>query len=470
MKEELVRDLASIVGEDWIILEEEKIFGYLYDQTPNPMKPEPSKDVVVVKPKNAEEVSKILLVANKYRIPVFPRGGGTGLAAACMPTMSGIILSLERMNKINVDEENLMAEAEAGATLGDLIKAAEEAGLFFPLHPGDEGAHIGGLIACNAGGVRAVKTGVMRNYVKGIEVVLPTGELLTLGGKLVKNNAGYDLMQLIIGSEGTLGIITKAWIRLQPKPQASATIIVPFKDRRQALEFVPKIFQSGVFPLAIEYMEKDLVDQTAEILGMSWPCKEGEHHLMIILAEPSEEALLTECEKLMDLCERIGVSEPVIAERREEQANILKIRSEIYSALKDQLIDILDTTVPPAKMVDLIEIVDELAKKYETYIPAFGHAGDGNLHLHIMRKEGWSKEDYFRLRDEIYEKTVQLGGTITGEHGIGYIRRECFKKFVDKKALELMKKIKRVFDPNNILNPDKIFPEPNTSNHQSIEE
>jgi len=457
LKEELVKELALIVGEDWITLEEERILGYLYDQTPDPMKPEPSKDVIVVKPKNAEEVSKILLVANKCRVPVFPRGGGTGLAAACMPTMSGIILSLERMNKISIDKDNLMAEAEAGATLGDLIKAADEAGLFFPLHPGDEGAHIGGLIACNAGGVRAVRTGVMRNYVKGIEVVLPTGEILCLGGKLVKNNAGYDLMQLIIGSEGTLGIITKAWIRLQPRPQASATIIIPFEDKRKALEFVPKIFQMGVFPLAIEYMEKELVDQTAEILGMSWPCKEGKYHLMLILSETSEEALLTECEKLMDLCEKVGVLEPIIAERREEQAKILKIRSEIYSALKNELIDILDTTVPPSKMVDLIESVNKLAKKYETYIPAFGHAGDGNLHLHIMRKEGWGRDDYDRLRDEIYEKTIQLGGTITGEHGIGYVRRECFKKFVDRKALELMKEIKRIFDPNNILNPDKIF-------------
>ena len=457
MKEKLVKELALIVGEDWITLEEEKILGYLYDQTPDPMKPEPSKDVVVVKPKNAEEASKILLVANKYRIPVFPRGGGTGLAAACMPTMSGIILSLERMNKISIDKDNLMAEAEAGATLGDLIKAADEAGLFFPLHPGDEGAHIGGLIACNAGGVRAIKTGVMRNYVKGIEVVLPTGEILILGGKLVKNNAGYDLMQLIIGSEGTLGVVTKAWIRLQPRPQASATIIIPFEDRRKALEFVPKIFQIGVFPLAIEYVEKELADQTAKILGMSWPCKEGKYHLMLILAESSEEALLLECEKLMDLCEKVGVLEPIIAERREEQANILKIRSEIYSALKNELIDILDTTVPPAKMVDLIESVNKLAKKYETYIPAFGHAGDGNLHLHIMRKECWSKDDYDRLRDEIYEKTIQLGGTITGEHGIGYVRRECFKKFVNRKALELMKEIKKAFDPNNILNPDKIF-------------
>ena len=458
MREEILSELRSIVGDDWVIVGEEKIQGYLYDETPPPMLPEASKDVAVVKPGNAEEVSEIVKLANRYRVPIFPRGGGTGLVGACIPTISGIILSLERMNKITVDEENLIAETEAGATLADLIKAAEQAGLFFPLHPGDEGAQIGGLLACNAGGVRAVKTGVIRNYVKGMEVVLPTGEILRLGGKLVKNNAGYDLMHLIIGSEGTLGIITKAWIRLQPKAAASATVIIPFRDRETALKAVPAIFHEGILPLAIEYMERDLLEKTAEHLGLVWPCKEGDHQLMLILAEASESALYDECEKLMNLCERLGSLEPLLAESREEQDTLLKIRSEIYSPLRPKIIDILDTTVPPAQLVELIKAVEELGKKYNTYLPVFGHAGDGNLHIHIMREEGWTKEMYDRLRDEIYEKTIELGGTITGEHGIGITRKKSLGKFLDKKALELMKAIKRVFDPNNILNPDKIFP------------
>jgi len=458
LREEILSELRSIVGDDWVVTGEDRVQGYLYDETPPPMLPEASKDIVVVKPGNTEEVSEIIKLANRHKIPVFPRGGGTGLVGACVPTLSGIVLSLERMNKITVDRENLIAEAEAGATLADLIKAAEDAGLFFPLHPGDEGAQIGGLLACNAGGVRAIKTGVMRNYVKGMEVVLPTGEILTLGGKLVKNNAGYDLMHLIIGSEGTLGIITKAWIRLQPKAAASATIVIPFRDRETALKAVPAIFHEGIIPLAIEYMEKDLLEKTAKQLGLTWPCKEGDHQLMLILTETSESALYDECEKLMNLCEKLGSLEPLLAESREEQETILKIRSEIYSALRPNLIDILDTTVPPAQLVELIKTAEELGKKYNTYLPVFGHAGDGNLHIHIMKEEGWTEEEYDRLRDEIYQKAVELGGTITGEHGIGYTRKKSIEKFLDKKALELMKAIKRIFDPNNILNPDKIFP------------
>jgi len=458
LREEILSELRSIVGEDWVVTGEDRIQGYLYDETPPPMLPKASEDVVVVKPGNTREVSEIIKLANRYKIPVFPRGGGTGLVGACVPTLSGIVLSLERMNKIVVDKENLIAEAEAGATLADLIKAAEDAGLFFPLHPGDEGAQIGGLLACNAGGVRAIKTGVMRNYVKGMEVVLPTGEILTLGGKLVKNNAGYDLMHLIIGSEGTLGVITKAWIRLQPKSAASATIVVPFKDRETALKAVPAIFHEGIIPLAIEYMERDLIEKTAQQLGLTWPCKEGDHQLMLILTETSEAALYDACEKLMNLCERLGSLEPLLAESREEQETILKIRSEIYSALRSNLIDILDTTVPPAQLVELIKATEELGKKYNTYLPVFGHAGDGNLHIHIMKEEGWTQEEYDRLRDEIYKKAVELGGTITGEHGIGYTRKKSIQKYLDKKALELMKAIKQVFDPNNILNPDKILP------------
>lgn len=456
--EEIASELRSIVGEDWVITGEDKVQGYLYDETPPPMLPEASKDIVVVKPGNTKEVSEILKLANRYKIPVFPRGGGTGLVGACVPTISGIVLSLERMNKITVDPENLMAEAEAGATLADLMKAAEDAGLFFPPHPGDEGAHIGGLLACNAGGARAVKTGVMRNYVKGLEIVLPTGEILTLGGKLMKNNAGYDLIHLIIGSEGTLAVITKAWIRLHPREAASATIVIPFTNRETALKMVPAIFQEGLMPLAIEYVERDLVEKTAQILGLTWPCKEGDHQLILILAETSESALYDACEKIVNICEKMGSLEPLFAEIREEQEKILKIRSEIYSSLRPNLIDILDTTVPPARLVELIKAVEELGRKYNTYLPVFGHAGDGNLHIHIMRENGWTKEDYDRLRDEIYRKAVELGGTITGEHGIGYVRRKSLEKYLDKKAIELMKIIKRAFDPNNILNPDKVFP------------
>jgi len=457
LNSEVIDGLRAIVGEDWVIAEVEKILGYLLDETPESIRPEAVRDVVVVKPRSAGEVSKILKLANEFGIPVFPRGGGTGLVGGCIPTLSGIVLSLERMKNLVVDRDNLIAEAEAGVTLAELIEAAEKAGLFFPLHPGDEGAQIGGLIACNAGGVRAIKTGVMRNYVKGIEVVLPTGEIMTLGGKILKNNAGYDLMHLIIGSEGTLGVITKAWIKLEPKPRASATIIIPFDDRRKALKAVPEMFREGIIPIAVEYIERRLADRAAEELGMTWPCREGEYHLMVILTESSEDELFSKCEKLLKLCERIGALEPILAERREDQERILRIRSGLHLAVEKGLVDILDVTVPPARMVELIEAVEELARRRGTDLPVFGHAGDGNLHIHLMEQEGWGEEDYEELRNEIYRKAIELGGTITGEHGIGYTRRKSFEKFIDKKALELMRRIKKIFDPNNILNPDKIF-------------
>jgi len=458
VRREIVEELKSIVGNEWVVSAREIIEGYSYDETPIPIRPEACDDVVLVKPSSSEEVSRILRLANKYLVPVFPRGGGTGLAGACIPTMSGIILSLERMNKIIVDVDNLMAEAEAGATLRDLIKAADRTGLSFPLHPGDEGAQIGGLIACNAGGARAIKTGIMRNCVKGIEVVLPTGEIIRLGGKVLKNNVGYDLMQLIIGSEGTLGVITRAWIRLQPRDIASATIVIPFERRRQALEMVPKIFKEGIVPLAVEYVERSLVEMVAKSLELKWPCSSAEYQLIVILSETSEDALLGALERLLNICEKSGALEPVVAETRREQDEILKIRSELYPTLKPNMVDILDMAVPPARLIDLIEAVNELERKYGVYMPVYGHAGDGNLHVHLMKWDRWTEERYDELRGMIYAKTLELGGTITGEHGIGYVRKKYVEMVLDRKSIQLMREIKRIFDPNNILNPDKVLP------------
>lgn len=458
MNQEVVERLREIVGGDWVLYGKELVTGYLFDETPPLVRPTPSENVVVVKPGSVEEVSKVLKYANEHRIPVFPRGGGTGLVGGCIPTVSGIVLSMERMNRITVDRENLMAEAEAGATLGELIRASEDAGLFFPPHPGDEGAQIGGLIACNAGGARAVKTGVMRNYVRGLEVVLATGDVLKLGGKLMKDNLGYDLMQLIIGSEGTLAVITRAWIRLYPRLPATATLIVPFDKRSKAVEAVPKILQSGILPLALEYVERAPIERSAKYLGLEWPCKVGESFLILVLAEPSEDALYAQCEKILSLCEKLGSLEPILAESREEQDRILKIRSEIYTALKPDMVDILDATVPPASIGVFMDEVERIAERYGTYLPAYGHAGDGNIHVHIMREEGWSIDDYDRIRGEIYDAAVRLGGTITGEHGVGALRRSSMMKYMSQTHIALMRGIKRLFDPNGILNPGKVLP------------
>jgi len=453
MYKAVIESLENIVGKSYVITDRKRMESYLVDETAEPVRPKPAKEVVLVKPANTEEVSKVLEFANKNKVPVFPRGGGTGLVGGAIPTENGIILSMERMNKIEIDKENLMVVAEAGVTLEKLLSSADDAGLFFHLHPGDETAQVGGLVATNAGGSRAVKYGVLRNYVRGMEVVLPTGEVLTLGGKLQKNNVGYDLMHLIIGSEGTLAVITKVILRLYPKFGATATLIVPYNSRHDAINSVPKILQDGRMPLAIEYVEKDLMEKTAKHLGEAWPAKEGNCYLLIIEAESSRDQVLSESLRISEICKENGSLEPLFVEPRDEQERILRIRSNIFSALKSDTADILDTTVPPANIGKLIDAVDEIAKKYNTYLPAYGHVGDGNLHVHIMKREGKDLEHIEKLRREIYEVTLKLGGVITGEHGIGKIRTKSLPLYLNEKELELMRKIKKIFDPNNILNP-----------------
>jgi len=387
MDKAILEKLESVVGKNYVVTERWRMENYLFDETPEPLRPPPAAELVLVKPANTREVSEVLKVANEYRIPVFPRGGGTGLVSGAIPTENGIILSLERMDRIEVDKENLMVIAEAGVTLDRLMKVADDAGLFFPPHPGDESAQVGGLVATNAGGARAVKYGVMRNYVRGLEVVLPTGEVLMLGGKLQKNNVGYDLMQLIIGSEGTLAVITKVILRLHPKFGATATLIIPFNNRQDAINSVPKILQNGIIPLAIEYVKRDLMERTAKHLGEAWPVKEGNCYLLVIEAESTREQVLSESLRIAEICKENGSLEPLFVEPKDEQERILRIRSDIYSVLKPETADILDITVPPANIGKLIEAVDNIAKKYGTYLPTYGHAADGNLHVHIMKKD-----------------------------------------------------------------------------------
>ncbi len=450
----IVEKLEEIVGSGWVITEEERMLDYLTDETGPAVRPQSASELILVKPANSQEVSRILKLANDERIYVFPRGGGTGLCGGAIPTENGLILSLERMNGIYIDKDNLMAAAEAGATLGELLEEVEAEGLFFPPHPGDESAQVGGLTACNAGGSRAVKYGVMRNYIKGIEAVLPTGEILNMGGKLLKDNTGYALMHLIIGSEGTLAVITKAVLRLFPPVAASATMIIPYDNRHDAINTVPGILQGGIIPLAIEFMDRSTVEISAEQLGMEWPCKIGTSYLMIIVEGGSEEDLRSQCERISRICNRYNGLEPVIGQTKKEQETILRIRSNIYLALKRDLADALDIAVPPASMGRLMDAIDEIAVAHGTVIPTVGHAGDGNLHPTMMKDllEG----DEYNLKEvkrAIYWATVDLGGIMTAEHGVGRVRIPDLDIFVDEKKMELMKGIKKVFDPNGILNP-----------------
>ncbi|UCC33779.1 MAG: FAD-binding oxidoreductase [Candidatus Bathyarchaeota archaeon] len=457
---ELIEKLEDIIGNEWVVTDKEVMLDYVADETAPTVCPEPAAAVVLVKPDTSQEISNILKLANQWKTFVFPRGGGTGLVGGSVPTENGIILSLERMNRvIELDRQNLMIVVEAGVTLEKLMEAADEANLLFPLHPGDEAAQVGGLVACNAGGVRAVRYGVMRNYVKGIDVVLPTGEILSLGGKTLKNVAGYDLMHLIVGSQGTLGVITKVILRLYPRFKETATLIIPYESRHKALETIPNVLREGITPLAIEYMERGLMEESAKKLGKEWPVKRGKASLMIIATGNSKEEVYLEADRIDKIAEQYDAIDTLVVENRRKQNDILSIRSNIYLTLKPYIMDVLDVAVPPANMEKLMDELDEIAARYGMYLPMVGHAGDGNLHPHVLMKKagGAKEEDLEKVKREIYSATLSLGGTITAEHGIGKIRTKSLNDFLDKKTIGIMKKIKRVFDPNNILNPGTII-------------
>lgn len=455
MEAKVIEQMKAIVGEDWVVSDAAHIGGYLTDVTEQAIAPIPCLDCVVVKPGTAEEISAILRYANEEGVVIVARGGGTGCAGAVVPIRPSLILSMERFNKIlEVDEENLMVTCEAGVTLFDLedyFKSHDS--LFFPVHPGDEGAQVGGMVVQNAGGVRAVRHGVMRNQVKGLEVVLPTGEVIKTGGKLIKDNTGYDLTHLMIGSEGTLGIVTKAILKLYPKSTNTGSLLISFEDKKSAVEVVPKILKQGITPLAVEYIERDFMLKSAADLGLEWPAKKGTVDLYFILDEPKEDDLYEIGERIVDICEANGAVDSLIAESSKDQRTILEIRSHGYPSVKHQVVDILDVAVPVGSILKYMEGIESLSEEFNVRIPSFGHVGDGNIHNFIMTDDGTKPEGYEVLIEQILQLAVDLGGTITAEHGVGKIRNNRLHIQFTDKQIELMRGIKKLFDPNLILNP-----------------
>ncbi len=462
---EIFQKIQNLLGATNVIVDKEKMYDYSHDEfaaLSHTYFPE-----VVVKPKNTGEVSELVKLANREHVPITPRGGGTGLCGGCVPIFGGMVLSLERMNRVvEVDRQNLMAVAEAGVPLEQFYHAIEAEGLFFPPHPGDESATIGGVIATNAGGARAVKYGVIRNFVRGIEVVLPTGEITRIGGKLIKNSSGYSLLHLMIGSEGTLGIITEATLNLYPPPEMLATLVVPFATLHDAIETVPAILQNKIIPMAVEFVDQESLQITEEHLHKKWPCPNGKAHLMVILDASQEDELMQLAEKVSAICEEHNALDVVIAMDKQKQRNILEIRSKIYEAMRNAMVEILDLTIPRASIAAFVNAVDDLSQRYGMWCPTYGHAADGNVHTHIMKARfvqgawqitpGW-EEKYPKLRKEIHELGHEFHGMVSGEHGIGLVKKEYMPGFLDAAQLQVMRNIKATLDPNWVLNPGKIF-------------
>jgi glycolate oxidase len=421
---------------------------YRFDETPKPVMPKPADNFVIVKPETTQEVSKIMRLAFENSIPVFVRGGGTGLSGGAIPIREGIVLSTEKLKGLEIDVKNRLAICDAGVTLQELENAAEKHDLSFLPHPGAETATVGGMIATNAGGIRALKYGTMRNYVLGIQAVLPDGRVIELGSRTIKNSTGYSLLHLMIGSEGTLCVITKAFIRLLPKLKDMVTLAIPFKDLDKALDCVSEILSAGILPLAVEFMERRAVEIGEAVSGKKWVTQEGEAHLLIILENK------TEMNRVAELSYSLGAIDVFVALSRREQKTLLEIRSRIYDGLKDQIIEILDVCVPPGNVAEYVRLSNEIAERYGIDVITYGHAGDGNVHQHPLLFDGWQNV-YFKFREELLELARNLGGVISGEHGIGTVKRLEMEKLMPEQV-ELMRSIKKIFDPKNILNPDKV--------------
>jgi len=465
--QDIIEKLGKIVGQKNIIFDTEKMEDYSHDEFS--LREIAKMPELVVKPGKTEEVAEILHLANLENIPVTPRGGATGMAGGCVPLYGGIVLSLENMNRIlEVDLDNQMAVVEAGVMLSEFYEAVEEAGLFFPPHPGEESAMIGGVIATNAGGARAVKYGVIRNYVRGLEVVLPKGSVIRLGGKLMKSSTGYSLLNLIIGSEGTLGIVTRATIQLMPSPQVTRSLIIPYDGLEKAIETVPLLIRKKILPLAVEFVPREVIQITEEFLKKRWPCTQGSTHLLIILDASSEDEIDRLSEAVAEICMEKGALDVYVADSPKKQEEVLDIRSKIYEAIKAHTLEILDIVIPRAEIARHVKKIQEVSEKYKIWLPTFGHAADGNVHTHIMSarfeagkiiplpEEKW-KTQFEKVREELYKDCKSRGGVISGEHGIGIVKKSYLSYVLDKETIGLMKGIKTHFDPQNILNPGKIF-------------
>ena len=456
---ELLAALKAIVGPAYVRTDEETLGNYGHDETEDLAFP----PEVVVTPADAQQISGILRLAGEHHVPVTPRGGGTGLSGGALPVEGGIVLSLERLNRIiAIDTKNLQAVVEPGVITQTFQEEVEAAGLFYPPDPASRGScQLGGNLAECAGGPRAVKYGVTKDYVLGIEAVLPSGEIIRPGAKVLKNVSGYNLTQLIIGSEGTLAVITSIIFRLIPLPRHRQVILVAFDRLEDAAAAVAEIFQRRITPSALEFMERAAVQAAEERQGKVFPNGDAGAQLFIEVDGNHEAALAEDVEAIAGVVGNHGAKDVLLADDRQKVADVWALRRGIGEAVKSiSAYKEEDTVVPRAALPALVSGVKEICARHGVTSICYGHAGDGNVHVNLLKgglaSEAWEKGADAAIR-EIFALTVSLGGAISGEHGIGYSQKPYLPIALSAEELALMKRVKAAFDPQGILNPGKIF-------------
>jgi glycolate oxidase len=456
-----LESFKKIVGDTYVFVDEESLNYYAHDETENlHFLPD-----IVIKPRTAKEISQILILCSEHKIPVTPRGAGTGLSGGALPHLGGILLSMERMNSIiEIDERNLQVTAEPGVITEVLQNAVKEKGLFYPPDPSSRGScFIGGNIAENSGGPKAVKYGVVKDYVLNLEIVLPTGEIMWTGANVLKNSTGYNLTQLIVGSEGTLAVVTKIVLKLLPHPKYDLLMLVPFNSLEKAGEAVSAIFRAGFTPSAMELVEINALKIVSKFVDSAVVpvTDEMEAHLIIEVDGNHIETLMSEMEAIAELLVQYDAGDAFFADDAQQKAELWKLRRRVAEAVKiDGYTIEEDTVVPRAELPALIRGVKALGKEFDFEVVCYGHAGDGNLHIRIKKPGSiysLNNPDVIPALQALFKLVKSLGGTISGEHGIGLIQKPYMDIVFDKAGFELMRGIKKVFDPNDILNSGKIF-------------
>ncbi len=461
LSEENIQALQQLVDTDSFSIEATQLLAYGSDETEDLSYP----PQVLVKPKNTGEVSAILAYCNSNAIPVTPIGAKTGLSGGALSIFGGVGLSLEKIDRIiEIDEKNFQVTVEPGVITQVLQEAVAAKGLFYPPDPSSRGScFIGGNLANNSGGPKAVKYGVTREYVLNLEVVLPSGEVMWTGANVLKNSTGYSLTHLLVGSEGTLGVITKAVLKLLPLPQQNVLLLVPFKCAREACEAVSAVFQAGITPSAMEFMERDAIDWILAFDNeIKVEVKDEQAHLLIELDGNNLSQLQEEAEKMVEILSRFEIGEILYAEDETQKQILWRMRRRVAEAVKSNSVyKEEDTVVPRFHLPELLDGIKEIGTRYGFKSVCYGHAGDGNLHVNIIKGdlslEYWNSTLKIAIR-ELFVLVKSLGGTISGEHGIGLVQKEYMDIMFADFHLELFRKIKAAFDPNGIMNPGKVIP------------